>query len=85
MDENVVFSKQFGRVTFIAAAGNSDKPKDTCQKCLLMGQEECLEARCAARVRTDGRNGYFSIHQMPKEKRDGKPDGQKRERRGRWD
>ena len=64
--ENFFVSKTWGVLDFIPT--KSDKHKDTCQKCLLRGSKECLFARCTHDAREDGRNGYFSKHEMPKER-----------------
>ena len=64
MDENTFDSALWGRLTFFPTKG--DKWNDTCKHCLLeRSPEECVKARCHADDRTDGRSGYFSIHEMP--------------------
>lgn len=67
MEENIFDSTMWGRLTFFPA--RSDKWNDTCKHCLLARTpEECDRARCSAFDRADGRNGYFSIHEMPEAK-----------------
>lgn len=68
-DENHYTSLIWGRLDFFPTA--SDKWKDTCRHCLLWNNVQgsstkCFEIPpCRSFTRTDGRNGYFSIHQMP--------------------
>lgn len=64
--ENFFVSKTWGVLEFIPT--NSEKLKDTCQKCLLRKTKECLFAHCTIDSREDGRTGYFSRHEMPKER-----------------
>ncbi len=65
MDFNFFDSPTWGRLTFYPA--KSDKWKDMCRHCLLDCRPmECMQAHCLADERPDGRNGYYSIHQMPK-------------------
>lgn len=65
-DQNTFQSMQWGLLTFYPA--KTDKWKDTCRHCLLWGDycDECLNAPCSSFSRTDGKEGYFSIHDMPK-------------------
>lgn len=70
LDENHFISMIWGRLDFVPTA--SAKWKDTCRHCLLWNNEdgqttECLQTPCRSEGRSDGRNGYFSIHQMPKD------------------
>ena len=61
-------SERWGLLTFFPTKGN--KWKDTCRHCLLWDpedKEECARAHCEAQIRTDGLNGYYSIHDMPKQ------------------
>lgn len=68
-DENHFTSTLWGVLTFFPASSN--KWKDTCRHCLLWDNEagHCSEppgsARCADYERTDRKEGYFSIQQMP--------------------
>ena len=65
MDENTFISTTWGLLTFFPA--KSDKWNDTCKHCLLARSEsECSKAQCHSHERTDDKNGYFAIHQMPK-------------------
>lgn len=70
-DENTFQSTLWGLLTFYPS--KSDCYKDTCRHCLLCvpkeeqrPDDECLFAHCSDFERADGRNGYFSIHNMPK-------------------
>lgn len=61
-------SETWGLLTFYPT--KSDKWKDTCLHCLLWdsvhGQTlECLTANCRAESRHDGKNGFYSIRNMP--------------------
>lgn len=67
-------SERWGLLTFFPA--KSDLFKDTCRHCLLLNQDECNDAPCYARHRTDGQNGYFSIHDMPDWAKKNKTDAQ---------
>jgi len=68
-DEMTFASETWGILNFFVASSN--KKKDTCLKCLLYDNthgsctQPPLRARCADYERTDRRNGYFAIHQMP--------------------
>lgn len=69
-DKNTFQSAVWGTLTFFPTKTN--KWKDTCRRCLLWtgdrpGKEvsECLNAPCAACERHDGKDGYYSIHDMP--------------------
>lgn len=68
-DENHFTSTLWGVLTFFPASSN--KWKDTCRHCLLWDNAGCHcseppgSARCADYERTDRREGYFSIQQMP--------------------
>jgi hypothetical protein len=63
-DENHFVSKKWGELMFIPTKTNS--VKNTCRHCLLRhSEDECQQAPCASYQREDGREGYFSIHQMP--------------------
>ena len=64
-DQNTFQSKTFGTLTFFPS--RDAKWKNTCRHCLLgRTEEECMQAACSAMDRKDGREGYFSVHQMPK-------------------
>lgn len=63
-DEMSFMSEKYGKLDFFEAL--SDKWKDTCKHCLLRYEDpECHAASCFDYQRRDGKNGYFSIHQMP--------------------
>jgi len=68
-DESQFTSTMWGVLTFFPASTN--KWKDTCRHCLLWDNaaSHCSEppgsARCADYERTDKREGYFSIQEMP--------------------
>lgn len=71
--QDTFVSELWGPLNFIPSESN--KWKDTCRHCLLWkhkrehtASDECLSAPCNASDRTDGRNGYFSIQQMPDKK-----------------
>lgn len=73
-DQNTFQSALWGQLTFCPTDGK--KWKDTCRHCLLCvrkdeqtDHDECLSAPCDPTDRADHRNGYFSIQQMPKERR----------------
>lgn len=71
-DQNTFQSEKWGLLTFYPTKG--DKWMDTCRHCLLwesvLGERsDCANAPCHADERTDGKNGYFSIHNMPTERR----------------
>lgn len=63
--ENRFRSRLWGVLTFYPTKGCAWK--DTCRHCLLLHgvEQECAEAKCHADERADGRNGYYSIHNMP--------------------
>ena len=59
-------SERWGLLTFFPT--KSDKWKDTCRHCLLWDPEdktECAQAHCTAESRADGKNGFYSIREMP--------------------
>ena len=62
-DEMSFMSEKYGKLDFFET--KSDQWKDTCKHCLLYNSEECHRACCMGIHRIDGKNGYFSIHQMP--------------------
>ena len=64
--ENYFMSEKWGLLQFFPS--KTEKLKDTCQKCLLRNTKECLFAHCTSDGRADGRQGYFSRHEMPKER-----------------
>lgn len=64
--EDEFISELWGRLQFYHT--KSDSVKETCRKCLLFQSIECGIAKCQADERQDHRNGYYSIHQMPKER-----------------
>lgn len=64
--ENFFVSKTWGVLDFIPT--KSQQYKETCRRCLLNGQEECKLAHCTPATRADKRQGYFSKHEMPKER-----------------
>ena len=62
-------SLKWGLLTFYPT--KTDKWVDTCKHCLLYDNKtgkglECLEAPCRSSSRADGKNGFFSICEMPK-------------------
>lgn len=64
-------SERWGLLTFFPS--KTDKWKDTCRHCLLWDNElgetlECSAAHCRAESRQDGKNGYYSIHEIPTKK-----------------
>ena len=70
-DQNTFVSKIWGTLTFVPTGSNS-KWNDTCRKCPLWIErqrqtemDECLRAPCTPSERTDGKHGFFSLHQMP--------------------
>ena len=65
--ENHFVSSTWGVLDFFPTKG--DAYKDTCKHCILLHSEECKDAHCTAQLRADGKQGYFSIHQMPKERK----------------
>ena len=71
-DQNTFQSEKWGLLTFYPTKGN--KWADTCRRCLLNAEDnepiaECLRAPCDSEDRADGKNGYYSIHNMPTERR----------------
>lgn len=62
-DENYFMSETWGLLTFYPT--KSDSENETCRHCLLRPQCDVIDVHCMAWNRQDGRNGYFSIHQMP--------------------
>lgn len=64
INENTFNSPTWGELTFFPA--KSSKWDDTCKHCLLARNTvECFMTNCRSYERTDFKNGYFSIHQMP--------------------
>lgn len=64
--ENFFVSKIWGVLDFFPT--KSQQYKETCGRCLLNGLEECKRAHCTPATRADKRQGYFSKHEMPKER-----------------
>ena len=69
-DQNTFQSEKWGRLTFFPTHGH--QWKDTCRHCLLWSPDlsellECNMAPCQSLERTDGKNGYYSIHNYPKQ------------------
>lgn len=69
-NQSEFMSSLWGRLTFYPTKGNGWK--DTCKHCLLWvrkeeqnPQDECLSAPCSCDERQDGRNGFYSIRNMP--------------------
>ena len=62
-DEMSFMSEKYGKLDFFETI--SVAWKDTCKHCLLWNSGECLRANCISMQRIDGKNGYFSIQQMP--------------------
>lgn len=64
INENTFNSPTWGQLTFFPTKSN--KWNETCRHCLLArSKSECHAAHCRSNERTDGKNGYFSIHEMP--------------------
>lgn len=72
-DQNTFLSEKWGKVTFVPASDGS--VKNTCRHCILWDNKwrTCSDktAPCCAWERDDMKNGYFTIHEMPKEKKNG--------------
>lgn len=71
-DQQTYQSTLWGTLTFYPTKG--DGWNDTCKHCLLWAhpeshKQECQSAPCRHYDRADGKNGYYSIHQMPKERK----------------
>lgn len=71
VDQSFFLSKHWGLVDFFAVNGEHNY-KQCCQKCLLQSSwdsvdlcNDCAQAPCRAEERTDGLNGYYSIHNKP--------------------
>lgn len=69
-DQNTFQSEKWGTLTFYPTKGH--EWKDTCRHCLLwdsvLGETPaCATAPCQATERIDGNNGYYSIHNYPKQ------------------
>ena len=69
-DQNVFQSVLWGQLNFVQC--ESKKWTDTCRHCLLWvhkdsqtENDECISAPCSSEDREDGKNGYFSIQEMP--------------------
>ena len=70
-DQSTFQSTLWGCLSFYPT--DSLKWTDNCRHCLLWVQkrkqrpdDECVIAPCKKDERSDGRNGYYSIHNMPK-------------------
>ena len=70
-DQNTFMSELWGKLTFVPTGSN--KWKDNCRHCLLWVRkecqkpnDECISAPCSHDCRKDGKDGYFSIHDMPR-------------------
>ena len=70
-NQNHFHSELWGLLTFVSTG--SDKWSDNCRHCPLWKHkseqtpyDECLHASYSHEDRADGRDGYFSIHNMPK-------------------
>ncbi len=63
--QDTFMSVTWGLTTFFPT--KDDKWAHNCKLCILNRSEECNEAPCAADERTDGKRGYFSIHNIPKQ------------------
>lgn len=72
-DQSFFLSETWGLCDFFPT--KSDKWADNCRHCILARTEDdCGNAPCTAEERADGKRGYFSIHQMPTERKSrGKP------------
>lgn len=62
-DEMSFMSEKYGKLDFFET--KTLEWKDACKHCLLWNSDECSRADCMSIQRFDGKNGYFSIHQMP--------------------
>lgn len=62
-NQNGFMSMTWGQTAFYPT--KDDKWVHNCRLCILNRSEECQEAPCTADERTDGKRGYFSIHDMP--------------------
>lgn len=68
MNQDKFYSEVWGELTFFPTKGFDGR---NCSHCLLncdWCENECVNAPCVSVERKDGRNGYFSIHEMPVEK-----------------
>ena len=66
--QNHFHSELWGMLAFYEAAGSNGKYK--CRHCLLCrSNEDCMDAPCEPGERSDGKSGYFSVMQMPDERR----------------
>lgn len=72
MSQETFESKEWGTLTFYPVKDDHSFKSRTkcCNHCMLeMNGEECVQANCRPAEREDYRLGYYSIHQMPKEKK----------------
>lgn len=72
-EENTFHSEVLGcDLVFVPVQENTARA--TCNKCLLNDMrvrgvhDECKQAKCMSFERSDNQNGYFTKHDMPKEK-----------------
>lgn len=66
MSQDTFESKRWGTLHFFEV--KEINYNACCKRCLLNGSgDECRSAPCVPWCREDGKNGYFSIHQMPKQ------------------
>ena len=71
--ENTFHSEVWG-CDLVFVPTKIDTSKYTCNKCLLNDMrvsgvhDECKRAKCMSFERSDKRHGYFTKHDMPKEK-----------------
>jgi len=62
-------SPTWGKTVFI------ESPKDwsplkTCAHCILTGNvKECRKARCSPEFRSDGKDGYYTVQDMPNQEK----------------
>ena len=69
MKQDTFTSDLWGEVQFFPVSGKAVNTK--CKHCILLRTEQdCLDAPCTPHEREDGQDGYYSVHQMPKENKD---------------
>jgi hypothetical protein len=65
----IFLSPTYGRTVF------HESPKDwspikTCAHCILARtKEDCDRARCSPETRSDGRDGYYTVQDMPNQEK----------------
>ena len=67
--QDTYVSERWG-VTKFHEAPKGWGPDKVCSRCILeRDSEDCDRARCSPGFRTDGKDGYFTIQEMPEENR----------------